>query len=420
MIEDYWAQEDEGFGPGLSAAVRWAGLVIERASGTWIWDDRNRAFLDFMGAAGVNSIGHSNPGYVKELKSQLDRWMIGAHGSSARLEMLDVLRSILPEGIDRVQLYSSGSEAVEAALRLAKSATGGYEILSFWNSFHGRTAGSLAMTSGGSRGLGPAVPGVFTAPYADCSHCPLQARFPACGFACVELARTVVAQQSSGALAAIVVEPIQGRAGNIIPPPGYLTALRKLADDLGALLIVDESMTGFGRTGRMFAIDHDEVRADIMVLGKGMGGGYPVTAVAASGTLMSRGPFGQPSASSSSYGGFPLACRAVTETVRIIRDEDLAARAQELGAEMLGLLKDALADVPAVRQVRGRGLALAVELEADPVRLRELFQSILDQGVLVMIGSQGLRLYPPLTVERGEITSAVEGIAAGLRGRSAS
>jgi 4-aminobutyrate aminotransferase-like enzyme len=415
-IDPYRTEELALLGPGISEAVQWAGLVVAEAHGLHLTQPDGRRITDLMGAAGVNLLGHSHPGYVQAMTEQLRRWMIGAHSSDARRDMSRQLRQLLPGQLNRVQLYSSGSEAVEAAIRLAKSATGRYEILSFWQSFHGRTMGSLAHTSGARNGLGPPVPGSVSAPYADCARCPLRLTYPGCDFACVDLAREVLREQSSGALAAVLVEPVQGRAGNVMPPPGYLARLRRLADDHGALLIADESMTGMGRTGAVFASDHPDVRPDIMVLGKGLGNGYPVSAVCSSLELMQRGPFGAPSASSSSYGGFPLACRAVAVVAEAVQGQDLAGRARRLGERLLDRLRQSLAGLPLVADVRGRGLALGIELDiAGKEQLRRVFQELLSAGVLVMTGGRTLRLYPPLTADEAELMAAADTLSEVLR-----
>ncbi|ROO62547.1 4-aminobutyrate aminotransferase/4-aminobutyrate aminotransferase/(S)-3-amino-2-methylpropionate transaminase [Micromonospora sp. Llam0] len=416
MGADSFPAEEPVLGPGISEAVEWAGLVVAEARGMHLIRPDGSRVTDLMGAAGVNLLGHSHPGYVRAMAGQLQRWMIGAHGSDARRDMGRQLQRLLPEQLNRIQLYSSGSEAVEAALRLAKSATGRYEILSFWQSFHGRTMGSLAHTSGARNGLGPPAPGSISAPYADCARCPLRLSYPSCDFACVDLARDVLREQSSGALAAVLVEPVQGRAGNVSPPAGYLARLRQLADEHGALLIADESMTGMGRTGEVFASDHPDVRPDIMVLGKGLGNGYPVSAVCSSLELMERGPFGAPSASSSSYGGFPLACRAVAVVAETVREQGLAGRARLLGERLLARLSESLVDLPLVAEVRGRGLAIGIELDvADKGQLRHVFQRLLSAGVLVMTGGRTLRLYPPLTADETELMAAADTLSEVLR-----
>jgi len=405
LSRGHWAEEQALIGPGLPALVQWAELTVASASGSLLTDVDGNEYIDLNGASGVNSIGHSHPALVAALKEQLDSWLVGAYGSRARLDMLELLAGLLPPGLDRIQLYSGGAEAVEAALRLAKSHTGKHEFLSFYGGFHGKTLGALALTSGARQGLGPLPPGFFSAPFANCYRCPL--RCSSCDLECVGLARDVIREQSSGALAAIVVEPVQGKAGNVPAPPGYLRALKELAREFDALLIADEMITGFGRTGAMFGCDHDEVVPDIALVGKGMGGGYPVSGVVSSSEIMSAAPFSDPSASSSSYGGFPAACAAVGATLRVIVDEGLVARSRSLGAELLLRLKELEGKAPLVGEVRGQGMMIGIELVEDPVTrtpvarevVQQVFGALLQQGVLVMVGGNSLRLYPPLSIE---------------------
>ncbi|WP_433531335.1 aspartate aminotransferase family protein [Micromonospora sp. CA-263727] len=411
----HWDQENAVLGPGLSEAVQWAGLVIARAEGMHLYDIDGRRIADLMGAAGVNLLGHSDPAYVDAMTEQMRRWMTGAHASTARLEMTRQLRLLLPAHLDRVQLYSGGAEAVEAAIRLAKSATGRFEILSFWQSFHGRTLGTIAHTSGARTGLGPAAPGSISAPYADCAHCPLRRTYPGCGFACLDLTRQILDEQSCGSLAAILAEPVQGRAGNLVPPPGYLEQLRALADERGALLIADESMTGMGRTGTILATDATTARPDIVVLGKGLGNGYPVSAVCAPTSLMHTPPFGAPSASSSSYGGFPLACRAVGVVAHAVRKRNLPERAATAGRRLLDRLRKGLDDVPLVTSVHGVGLAIGIALAATgKPQMRAIVTALVDAGVLVMTGRHTLRLYPPLTATDTDLDDAADRLMAVL------
>ncbi|TMK77690.1 MAG: aspartate aminotransferase family protein [Actinobacteria bacterium] len=401
---EHWREEQSLIGPGLPAVMQWAELTIASASGAFLTDVDGNEYIDLLGASGVNSIGHSHPALVAALKEQVDSWMVGAYGSRARLDMLELLQRMLPPGLDRIQLYSGGAEAVEAALRLAKAYTGKYEFLSFWDGFHGKTLGALALTSGARKDLGPLPPGFFSAPFANCYRCPL--RCAGCDLACLDLVRSVIREQSSGALAAIIVEPVQGKAGNVPAPPGYLRALKELAHEHGALLIADEMITGFGRTGELFGCDHDGIIPDIALVGKGMAGGYPVSGVISSSEIMSAAPFSDPSASSSSYGGFPTACAAVAATLGVIVEEDLVARSRTLGAELIARLKELEGSAPLVGEVRGQGLMIGIELVEDretraPVSretVQGVFRYLLEQGVLVMVGGNSLRLYPPLSI----------------------
>ncbi|MEO3891248.1 aspartate aminotransferase family protein [Nonomuraea sp. B5E05] len=420
----HWAAEQRVIGPGLQAVMLWSKLCVEHAEGAMLTDADGHEIVDFQGAGGVNSIGHSHPRYVAALAAQLTGTPAGAFGSPARLDMVNALSRVLSEPLDRIQLYSGGTEAVEAALRLAKSVTGKHEFLSFWGGFHGKTMGSLALTSGARAWLGPLPAGNFSAPYANCYRCPLKLKSPSCGFACVDLARDVIKRESTGAFAAIVVEPVQGRSGNVVPPDGYLAALKEVAEEFDALLIADEMMTGFGRTGAPMAYLHEDVTPDIVTVGKGMGGGYPVTGVISTAAHMSAAPFSDPSASSSSFGAFPMACRAVAATTDVLVEEDLAEHARKLGAELLELLRPLADEAPLVGDVRGLGLAIGIELVADkatkePVSgqvLRETFLALLEAGVLVMTGGNTLRLYPPLNVDDDLAREAAGVIRATLAG----
>ncbi|MBU3864077.1 aspartate aminotransferase family protein [Streptomyces sp. 4503] len=413
--EAHWAEEQEVIGPGLQAVMLLSRLCVVAADGAELVDVDGNRIIDFQGAGGVNSIGHAEPRFVATLAEELTRATAGAFATPARLDMVRVLRDFLPDELDTIQLYSGGTEAVEAALRLAKSVTGKHEFLSFWGGFHGKTMGSLALTAGARSGLGPLPPGYFSAPYANCYHCPFKLTAPDCGFTCVEHARDVIKENSTGALAAIVVEPVQGRSGNVVPPPGYLTALGEVAREFDALLISDEMMTGFGRTGAAFAHQHEDVRPDVLTVGKGMGGGYPVTGVIAAGETMAAAPFSDPSASSSSFGAFPMACRAVATTTGIIGDDKLVENAAERGREMLDQLSDLVELAPLVGDVRGSGLALGIELVADKKSRRpapksvvqRVYLELMEAGVLVMLGGNALRLYPPLTIGREQADTAV-------------
>ncbi|MEV5575050.1 aspartate aminotransferase family protein [Spirillospora sp. NPDC052269] len=422
--KEHWAAEQEVVGPGLQAVMLWSELCVESADGAVLTDLDGNRVLDFQGAGGVNSVGHANPRFTGALADELTTAPIGAFGSGARRDMAESLRDFVPEPLDRVQLYSGGTEAVEAGLRLAKSVTGKTEFLSFWGGFHGKTLGSLALTVGARTGLGPLPPGNFSTPYANCYRCPFKLTAPSCGFACVEQARETVKQNSTGDLAAIVVEPVQGRSGNVVPPEGYLKALKEVAEEFDALLFVDEMMTGFGRTGETFAFVRDEVTPDIVTVGKGMGGGYPVTGVLSSAGHMAAPPFSDPSASSSSFGAFPMACRAVGTVVDILVEERLVDHARKVGGELLDALIPLVDEAPLVGDVRGAGLAIGIELVADketrePVSkavLRETFMALLDAGVLTMTGGNTLRLYPPLTLGEDQAREAADIIVRTLTG----
>jgi 4-aminobutyrate aminotransferase/(S)-3-amino-2-methylpropionate transaminase len=320
-------------------------------------------------------------------------------------------------GVHRLQLYSGGTEAVESALRLAKSHTGKYEFISFWGGFHGKTMGSLSLLgSTFKHQLGPMVPGSHQVPYADCYRCPLKVEHPGCGLACADLARQYAKLATAGAVAALVVEPMQGTAGNVIPPKEFLPAVRSIADELGALLIADEMITGFGRTGRRWGVDHSGVRPDIVTIGKAFGGGFPVSGVLTTDAIAQAKPWSLPSASSSSYGGNPLAAAAAAAALQIIDEERLEENARTVGAAMLRELATFPERFPFVGFVQGAGLFLRIEMVKDrktreplprPITER-IFAECLRRGLLTMAYSASFRLQPALTIDEA---TAMNGLA---------
>jgi 4-aminobutyrate aminotransferase/(S)-3-amino-2-methylpropionate transaminase len=248
-------------------------VAMARGQGATLIDEDGNEYIDFIAGIGVGSVGHCHPHYVETLKRQVERLTFGSFTTETRARFLDLLSTVTPEGLTRIQLFSGGAEAVEAALRLAKAATGRHEVLGFWGGFHGKTGGVLGLLgSDFKHHLGPFLPGQYTTPYADCYRCPLRLTYPSCGIACADYVRDVIRYQTGGEIAAIIVEPIQGTAGNVIPPDGFLPAIQSVARDHGALLIVDEMITGFGRTGGMWASGREGIRPDVMTIGKGMGG----------------------------------------------------------------------------------------------------------------------------------------------------
>src|SRR6185369_1193772 len=269
-------------------------------------------------------------------------------------------------GVHRLQLYSGGAEAVESALRLAKCHTGKYEFVSYWGGFHGKTMGALSlMGSTFKEKLGPMVPGAHQVPYADCYRCPVGLQYPSCGIACAEIGRKQVKTASAGAVAAVIVEPMQGTAGNVIPPKEFLPAMRSVADDFGALLIADEMITGLGRTGRRWGVEHTGVRPDIVTIGKAFGGGFPLSGVLTTDEIAKARPWGDPSGSSSSYGGNPLGAAAGAAALRIIDEERLVDNARDVGQAMLRELEAFPDRYPFVGFVQGAGLLLRIELVKD-------------------------------------------------------
>jgi 4-aminobutyrate aminotransferase-like enzyme len=401
--------------PGTQSVALFSRLAIERGEGAILYDVDGNRYIDLLAGVGVASLGYAHPKYVAALQRQVARVHVGSFTSEHRAALVKLLADLTPGDLNRTQFYSSGAEAVEAAVRLAKSRTGHTEVIGFWGGFHGKTGGVLpVLGSSFKHALGPLMPGAYLSPYASCARCAFDKTFPACEWHCVEFLRRKIELETTRDVAAIIVEPIQGTAGNVVPPPGYLRLLRQLADELGALLICDEMITGFGRTGKMFAIEHEPVLPDVLTVGKGFGGGFPLSGVIAREAVAFAKPWANPSGSSSSYGGNPLAAAAARVTIETILEEGLVEHARRLGERMLAEMKRWEAEVPIVSDVRGRGLMLGMDLVVpgtrrllDKTTTRAIFDALLARGVLAMIYSPEVRINPPLVIEEDQAMTAL-------------
>jgi 4-aminobutyrate aminotransferase/(S)-3-amino-2-methylpropionate transaminase len=410
-------REAEAMAPGLQSIALYSQIVVDRASGCTITDVDGNEYLDFIAGIAVGSLGHCHPHYVKRLTEQLERITFGSFTTETRARFLELVSGLLPEGITHIQMFSGGAEAVEAAFRLAKSVTKKFEFVGFWGGYHGKTAGVIGLLGGGYRNhQGPFQPGMHLSPYANCYRCPWKLEYPSCGLACAEHLRNVIKNDTQDEVAAIILEPMQGTAGNVIPPDDFIHAVREIADEFGALLIADEILTGFGRTGTMWASEQFGLKPDVMTIGKGIGGGFPLSAVASSFERMSANPFGEPSGSSSSYGGNPLAAAAGLAAVEAILDEKLVENSARVGALMLGALKELQNKYRFIGDVRGRGLMIGVELVADRATkvpldrtiTRALFHEALERGLVTMSYSHVIRINPPLVITEDEAMRGID------------
>jgi 4-aminobutyrate aminotransferase / (S)-3-amino-2-methylpropionate transaminase / 5-aminovalerate transaminase len=402
--------------PGIQSIASLSGLAVARAEGSVIEDVDGNRYLDLAAGICVNALGHAHPRYRQILKDQIDEVMVGSFTTERRSHALAKIAAHTPPGLTRVQLYSSGAEAVEAALRLAKSFTKKYEFLSFWGGFHGKTAGTMSLIGDGTKiGFGPAVPGSYHTPYADCYRCPLKLSYPSCGIECAQFARKVVKNSTTGALAAILIEPIQGTAGNIVPPPEFMPAIQEIARENDALLISDEMITGFGRTGRWFGCEHSGVRPDVMTLGKGLGAGFPVSGLVSTDAITRATPWANPSGSSSSYGGNPMAGAAALASVTVIEEENLVENSARVGEWILTRLREMAERHEFMGHVQGKGLAIGVELVKDRVSKEPLdkkvcvrmFQECLRRGLVSMVYNPHFRVNPALSIDQATADSAL-------------
>ena len=388
--------------------------TIRKAEGIWIEDSDGRRLMDFHGNS-VHHIGYGHPRLIAAIKDQLDALSFSPRRftNDVSVTLAERLSALAPGGPRRALFTTGGSDAVEVALRLARAATGRFKTISFWDSFHG--AGFGASSVGGeatfrSHISGPLLAGAeHVAPF-HCYRCAYGHTGPeACGLACAAMVR--FALEREGDVAAVIAEPM--RAAPTVPPPGYWRAVRKACDDVGALLIFDEIPTGLGKTGRMFAHEHDDVEADIVVLGKALGGGVlPIAAVLARDDLNVAGDF---AIGHYTHEKNPVTARAALETLAIIEDEGLAERAARLGDAAMDQLREFAVSSPIVGDVRGRGLMIGVEIVSDkaaktvdPARAEAILYRCLDAGLSFKV-SQGcvLTLSPPLTIAQADLDRAL-------------
>ena len=402
---EIWAKEAEYIAPGLSSSTLTSRLVLEEGFMSYLRDVDGNVYIDFSSGVVMTNPGHCHPKVVEAVNRQTAMLMnVHDHAVPNRWQLCERLAGITPGRLKRSQLYSGGTETVEAALRLAKSYTGGTEFISFWNGFHGKSIGSLGVDGTGYRkGYGPLAPGFNRVPYPN----PYRPVFgePLRTDQYIEFIDKSIDNCCTGKLAAIIAEPIQGAGGTVIPPEDFFTKLHALCRRHGCLLIIDEILTGFGRTGKWFAIEHFGVEPDIMLMGKGMGAGYPVGALISTDEIISSEPFAEPSGGSTSFGGNPMACAAALANIEALEEEGLIENAAIMGEKMLARLNEMKARHPLIGDVRGKGLLMTVELVKDRTTKelaneegKQVFLRMLNKGVLTITPKANLRLAPPLCI----------------------
>ena len=405
-------------------------LVAEHGEGAVVVDPDGNRFLDFAAGIAVVATGHCHPRVVKAIQEQAVR-LIHMSGTDFYYENMVLLAEKLAKMVasvsggapQRVYFGNSGTEAIEAALKLARYHSGRGQFVAFVGAFHGRTMGSLALTASKSvqkKGFFPMMPGAHHMPYAYCYRCAYGKSPDSCAVECVkaietELFRTTLPAQE---VAAIFVEPIQGEGGYVVPPRKFFDELRSLADRHGILLIADEVQSGMGRTGKMFASEHFNLQPDVIALAKGIASGMPLGAMVARAELMDW----KPGAHASTFGGNPVAVAASLATIELL-EQELVENAARVGAHLMDKLRDLPQRIPIVGDVRGLGLMLGIELVRDqktkeraPDLRDKLVQLCFERGLLVLgAGPNTLRLCPPLVITTGQADFAAQTIEECLR-----
>jgi len=404
-----------------SFAQDWPNLPVVRAEGIYLYGLDGKRYMDFMAAFGVVSVGHNHPRVIAAAREQMERQVHGAVGVTLHesvLRLAEMLPEILPGAMDMFFFGNSGSEAVEGSIKLARNVTGRPGIIAFTGGFHGRTYGAASLTASKSiyrLGLDPFLPSVYHVPYADPYHSAHPDDPAQCVSESLRSLQTVLDRLiAPSEVAAIVVEPIQGEGGYIVPPKEFLHRLREICTRHGILLVFDEVQSGFGRTGEWFAAQVFGVTPDIMALAKGIASGFPLGVVCAKNELMSRWT---PAVHGTTFGGNPISCAAAMATIETIRDEGLLRNAKENGAYLLHRLKELQAKHEAVGNVRGVGFMIGMELivpgtdrEPNADAAKKVLNEALSRGLLMYpcgMRGQVIRLAPPLTVTRDQIDHAV-------------
>lgn len=393
------------------------GCIVRSSDGT--------EYLDFTSGIAVISTGHCHPRVVEAIREQAGKF-IHAQVNCYRHPLLEQLASrladIAPEGIDSFFFSNSGAEATEAAVKLARQATGRQNIIVMDGAFHGRTMQTMAMTTsktGYRSGYQPLPAGVLVSPFPRAFEWGISEE-SSVERALIGLRSLLARQTAPSETAAVVMEPVLGEGGYVAAPSGFMRGVRSVCDEHGILFVVDEVQSGFGRTGKMFAVEHSRVRPDVVVMAKGIASGFPISAIGASAELMSRWPTGS---HGGTYGGNPIGCAAALTTIDVIIEEGLVTNAAERGAQLLAGLAELQVDHPVLADVRGTGLMVAAELRSpsgapDAQRTSAVIGHCLAESHVLFMscGTNGniVRWMPPLVVSAAEIDRALDAFAAAL------
>jgi 4-aminobutyrate aminotransferase len=403
-------------------------VVVDHGEGARLYDADGREYIDCFAGISVTNAGHHNAAILAAAKAQADKIV---HACSYVYfvptvgELAEKLAEVTPGRLQKSFFCNSGAEANEGAMRLAKRYSGRCEFVAIESSFHGRTYATLSITGNSARkkGGGPYMPGVAFTPTPYCYRCPLGLAESSCGLACAERLREVVRLHLSGQCCAFVAEPVMGEGGIIVPPQGYFQAVKQILDDEGILFIADEVQSGFGRTGKLFAIEHYGVEPDIITMAKGIADGWPLGAFTARAEIADAFQLGD---HLSTFGGNPVSCAASLANIAFMQKVDLPGQAAAKGAQLMARLREHAAREPLIGEVRGKGLMIGIELVSD--RKTKAYATAeagfvrnycLEHGLLIGVGGNFgnvLRLQPPLVISDAELdtvfATVTEAIAA--------
>lgn len=404
----------------LTPALTWdTELVIRRARGVEVEAKTGRKYLDFACGTATTNIGHCHPKVVSAAKHQINNLIHsgGVYFYESIVKLAEELKAITPGEIDMFFFSNSGAEAVEGALKLAKSVTHRPAVLSFRGAFHGRTLGCISITSSNvkyRKNYEPLLSSVYRAPFAYCYRCPFGQKRETCAFECIQYVKDVFKHEvHPEQTAAIIFEPVQGEGGYVVPPVEFVKFLREFTRDHGIMLIADEVQTGFGRTGKWFACEHFGIEPDIIVMAKGIASGFPLSAFGAPTRIMKQWT---PGAHGTTFGGNPVSCAAALATIRAIREEKMLENCQSLSVEAFLRLRKMRDDSPLVGDVRGLGFMMGVEIidknrEPHPGATAKIMQRCLAEGlILINCGTSGnvIRIIPPINISKAQLMRGLD------------
>jgi 4-aminobutyrate aminotransferase len=399
-------------------------ILVDHGEGAYLYDTTGRRFLDFTCGIAVTNTGHCHPRVVAAIQEQAARLIHGQANIMYHQPMLDLIQELLPvmpPRLDNFFFSNSGAEAVEGAVKLCKQVTGRTNVIVFQGSFHGRTHLTMSMTTsktGYRKRHQPLVPGIFVAPYPYGYYYGFdEATMTA--FAMRELRRLLKSQTAPEETACIVIEPVLGEGGYVVPPSAFMTQLRELCTETGILLVADEVQTGFGRTGRFFAVEHFGIVPDVMTMAKGIASGLPLSCVVTRQDLAQQWPAGS---HGGTYGGNAIACAAAVATVGVIKEERLLENATVRGRQLLNRLRELQGAFSVIGDVRGLGLMVATEFtrdgRPDAETARAVVQTCQEAGLLLLTCGtydNTIRWIPPLVVTEQQIAEALDIFALALR-----
>jgi len=403
-------------------------IAIAEGRGAYVRDLDGKEYLDCFSGISVANTGHCHDKVVKAIKEQAERLLhccTYMYHVAPAAELAEKLAKIAPHGLRKTFFSNSGAEAIECALKMGRKFTRKHEIIALMCSFHGRTLGTLSVTGQWGRrryDMGPYLGGVSFAPAPYCYRCSLGQTYPECGIQCAEMIEDIIEYSSSNNVAEFIAEPILGEGGIIVPPPEYFKTVKKVLDRHGIIFIDDEVQTGFGRTGRMFAIEHYEVTPDIMCLAKGIASGMPLGACIARAEIADSY---EPGDHLSTFGGNPVSCAAGVASLEVMLEQDLPNQSQAKGEYLLKRIRELQRTESIIGEVRGKGLMIGVELveehkhktpaQGKAAKIKELLRM---KGILVGVGgvkANVVRIQPPLVITEQQLDTLMDRLTESMK-----